>query len=166
MKALQVTINKPMETRLCADQREWHADAHNTIWISAETIWNNNNVKHGSWLLAQRFWNNVLTNPDGWAEGAHIQVHNARTDGSVVYQFSHVSYAGAQDQTLVYRGMYNPSLKLLVFRDGATMRNYWAAQVAAPDPESIAMAVASARDIHANYGGPSPLLQHLINRPR
>ena len=159
MKALQVTINKPMETRLCADQREWHADTHNTIWISAENI-------YASWLLAQRFWTNVLTNPDGWAEGAHIQVHNARTDGSVVYQFSHVAYAGAQDQTLVYRGMYNPSLKLLVFRDGATMRNYWAAQVAAPDPERIAMAVAMATDTHANYGGPSPLLQHLTNQPR
>ena len=151
MKTLQVTINKPMETRLCAAQREWHADAHNTIWISAETIWNNNNV---------------FTITDGWAEGAHIQVHNARTDGSVVYQFSHVAYAGAQDQTLVYRGMYNPSLKLLVFRDGATMRNYWAAQVAAPNPERIAMAVACTRDIHANIGGPSPLLQHLTNQPR
>ena len=108
----------------------------------------------------------MLNNPDGWAESAHIQVHNARTDGSVVYQFSHVSYVGAQDQALVYRGMHTRRLKLLVFRDGATMRNYWAAQVAAPNPESIAMAVACARDIHANYGGPSPLLQHLTNQPR
>lgn len=166
MKALQVTINKPMETGLCADQREWHADTNGTIWISAETIWNGNSIKHGIWILAQRFWTNILTNPDGWAEGAHIQVHNAQSNGSVVYQFSHTAYAGAKDQTLVYRGQHNPSLKLLVFRDGATMRNYWAAQTTAPDPESIAMAVAMATDTHANYGGPSPLLQHLINQPQ
>lgn len=135
MKTLQVTINKPMETWLCADQREWHADAQGTIWISAETIWNSNSIKHvgRSWILAQRFWTNMLDNPDGWAEGAGIQVHNAQTNNSMTYTFSHVSYAGkpgqsgGMSQVLVYEGVVPWSQHtLLVFRDGATMRNYWA----------------------------------------